>query len=86
MSEDKQAQAEASIRKKPRRIIQNQTLIQLLIILSITIPLPLSAVIIVMVFSIAPVIVIPSILIAWVVGSVTYIVLKVHVLRQNKKS
>jgi hypothetical protein len=87
MSEDKQAQAEVWIRKKPRHIIQNQTLIQLLIILSIATPMPLAGVMFWLVFSIASAsaIVVPSIFVVWVVGSVSFIVMRLHVERQNRK-
>ena len=86
MSEDKQAQAEAWVRKKPKRIVQNQMLIQLLIILSMATPIPLTGVMFGLVFSVAPAIVVPSIVVAWVVGSFSFIVMRLHVERQNKKS
>lgn len=62
--------------EKPRRIIQNQLLIQLLIILSIVIPIPLATVIFWLIFGVAPAIVIPSILVVWVAGSVSYAVIR----------
>lgn len=62
--------------EKPRRIIQNQLLIQLLIILSIAIPIPLATVIFWLIFGVAPAIVIPSILVVWVAGSVSYAVIR----------
>jgi len=72
--------------QEPRRIIQNQIWIQLLIILAIAIPIPLGRIIFGLVFCIAPAIVIPTILVVQTVGSVSYIVMKAHVERQNKKS
>jgi hypothetical protein len=72
--------------EKPRKIIHNQTLIQLLIILSWATPMPLAGVMLWLVFCVAPAIVIPLILVTWFVGSVSYIVMRLHVERQNKKS
>jgi len=86
MSEDRQAQAEAWIRKKPRRIIQSQALVVMLMILTVIVPIPLSGLILMLVFCVAPAIVIPSILVVQVVGSVIYIVMRLYVERQNKKS
>jgi len=83
---DEQAQAEAWVRKKPRRIIQNQTLIQLLIILSIATPIPLAGVAFWMVFAVCPFIAIPSILASWACATVTYVALWFYGQRQNKKS
>ena len=60
----------SSLYEKPRRIIHNQTVIQLLIILAIAIPIPLGAFIFWLIFCIAPALVIPIILIVWAVGSV----------------
>jgi len=85
MSEDKQAQAEAWVRK-PRRIIQNQLLIQILMMLVLAVPIPLGGFIFWMVFCAAPAIVIPSIVIVWVLSSVSFIVMRMHIERQNKRS
>ena len=85
MSEDKQAQAEAWIRKKPKRIIQNQVLIVAIMCAVVVGTIPLSVVIFWLVFGVAP-IVIPSILVVWAVSSVSYAVMRVHVERQNRKS
>ena len=78
------AQAEAWVRKKPRRIIHNQTLIRLLIILAVASPLPLAGFIFWFVFCIVPE-TIPVILVVWAVGSVSYGIMRLHVERQNKK-
>jgi hypothetical protein len=86
MSEDKQAQAEAWIRKKPKRIIQNQTLIILLMILAVGVPIPATGFLFYCVFCVAPSYVIPICLSLWAVCSVSYIVMRLHVERQNKKS
>lgn len=72
--------------EKPRRIIHNQTLILLLIILVVAIPIPLAKATFELVFCVAPAVVIPSVLVAWAVGSVSYIATWLHVKRQNKKS
>ena len=82
---NEEAQAEAWVRKKPKRIIQNQTLIVALMILVVVGTAPLCVVIFWLVFSVAPAVVIPSILVVQVVGSVSYIVMRLHVERQNKK-
>lgn len=82
---DEESQGEAWVRKKPRRIIQNQILIQLLIILSMAAPIPLTGVIFWLIFGIAPVIVVPSILIAWIIISVSFITIQLHIERRNKK-
>jgi membrane protein YdbS with pleckstrin-like domain len=81
-----QAQAEAWVRKKPRRTIHNQTLIQLLAIACGVGSIWLGGFIFWLVFGVAPAIVVPSILAVWAVGSVSYIVMRLHVERQNKKS
>jgi hypothetical protein len=79
-------EGKTAIYEKPRRIIQNQTLIQLLMILELATPIPLAGVLFGLVFAVAPVIVVPSILAVWAVGSVCYIAMRLHVERQNKKS
>ena len=75
-----------SIYEERRRIIQNQTLIQLLIILAVVTPIPLGWLVFKLVFCVAPVIMIPSIVVIWAVGSVSYIVMWLHVERQNVRS
>ena len=75
-----------SIYEERRRIIQNQTLIQLLIILAVVTPIPLASVMFWLVFCVAPVIMISSIVVIWAVGSVSYIVMWLHVERQNVRS
>jgi flagellar basal body-associated protein FliL len=85
MPEDKHAQAEAYVRKKPKRIVQNQNLIVLLMMLATTLPIPLVGVTFWFIFCVAPAIAIPTILIVWVVSSVSYIVMRLHVERQKKK-
>jgi len=79
-------QAEAYARKKPKPIIHNQLVIQLLIVLSMAVPMPLAGAMCWLVFGIAPKIVIPSILAVLTVGSVSHIVIQLYIKRQNKKS
>jgi len=79
-------QAEAYARKKPKRIIQNQTLIILIGMFLGVACLNFGFFVFWLVFGVAPAIVIPSILAVWIVGSVSYIVMRLHVERQNKKS
>jgi len=79
------AQAEAYVRKKPKRIIQNQVLIVAIMCAVVVGTIPLSVVIFWLVFGVAP-IMIPSILVVWAVSSVSYAVMRVHVERQNRKS
>lgn len=79
------AQAEAYARKKPKRIIQNETLIQLIGMFLGIGCLWFGFFIFWLVFSVAPSIVIPSILIVWAATSVSYIAMRLHVERQNKK-
>jgi hypothetical protein len=63
--DDAKAEAEAWARTKPKRIIHNQTLIQLLAILAVAVPLPASGVIMYVVFCVAPTVAIPSIIVLW---------------------
>jgi hypothetical protein len=79
-------EAEAWVRKKPKRIIHNQTVIQILMMLNIALPLTVPGVVLWLVFCLYPQIVIPAILTLWLAGSVAYVALRVHVKRQNKKS
>jgi hypothetical protein len=69
-------ESRSALYEKPRRIIQNQVLIQLLIILSVATPMPLALVMFWLAFGVAPAIVIPSILVVWVAGSVSYAVIR----------
>jgi fructose-specific phosphotransferase system IIC component len=85
MSEDKQAQVEVWIHKKPRRIIHNFWLAQLLMILCITVPIPAGGVLFWLVFAMAPSIVIPVILVGWAVSAAVYAVLRLHFWSQDRK-
>jgi hypothetical protein len=85
MSEDRQAQAEAWTRKKPKRIIQNQRLIQLGIILCIAVPIPLAGVVFWLVFVAVPHM--PLILfVTWLISSALYIGLEIVVRYEKKHS
>jgi len=79
MSEDKQAQAEAWVRKKPKRIVQNQTLIILLMILAVGVPIPAAGFLFYCVFCVAPSYVIPICLGLWAALVVVYGLIYVYV-------
>jgi hypothetical protein len=72
-----QAEAEAWVRK-PKRIIQNQSLIQLVAVLAIMVPLPTVGIVFWLVFAVCPSIVIPIIIAAWIAASVIYASLSVY--------
>ncbi|MDH5793056.1 MAG: hypothetical protein OEZ18_00640 [Candidatus Bathyarchaeota archaeon] len=72
--------------EKPRRIIQNQTLIVLLFLLAVGSPVWLGTPIFYLIFGACSSIVVPCLVAVWIVGSVSYIVMRLHVERQNKKS
>ena len=78
-------QAEAYARKKPKRIIQDQTLIVALMILTVVGAAPLGVFIFWLTFGVYPSFTVPFIVVLWAVGSVSYIVMRLHVERQNKK-
>jgi len=78
-------EAEAWIRKKPKRIIHNQLLIQLLMIVVVITPIPASGLVLWLVFSFYPRIVIPSIIVVWAMVSVVYVGLRLWVLKKNRK-
>jgi hypothetical protein len=71
-----ESKVEAWIRKTPKRIIQNQTLIVLVSILAGVLPLILSGGVFWFVFSLYPSVVIPAIIISWIISSVAYIALE----------
>lgn len=71
--------------EKPKRIIQNQVLIQLLIILAVAVPIPLGGVIFKLVFCVIPKIVIPSILVLWIISSVSFTVWKIQNFNRFKR-
>jgi hypothetical protein len=79
------AQTDAYVQKKPKHIIQNQTLIELLMVSISVSTFSLIEFLFWFTFCVAPTIIIPSLLITWAVGSVSYIVMRLHVQRQNKK-
>jgi hypothetical protein len=85
ISPNKKANGIMSENKKSRRIIQNQTLIVTIMILVVGGMIPLGGVIFWLVFGIAPAIIIPSILVVWAIASISYLVMRFHVERQNKK-
>jgi len=72
---DEEAQAEMWVRKKPKRIVHNAWLIQLLIILNIALPIPVAGIVFWLAFSFYPAIVVPGIIVAWVLGSIIYVIL-----------
>jgi hypothetical protein len=79
------AQTEAWIRKKPKRIIHNQLLIQILIVVSVLTPVSASGLVLWLIFSFYPRIVIPAIIVVWAMVSVVYVSLRLWVMKQNRK-
>ena len=81
---DKLAQAEAWIRKKPKRTIHNQKLIQVLLMLSVGVPIPLAGVVIALAFCVPymPL----MLLVAWCIASSSYITLRVVVAKRNRSA
>lgn len=83
-----ESKVEVWIRKKPKRIIQNQTFIVLVSILAGVSPLILSGGVFWFVFSLHSPVVIPAIIISWFISSVTYIALRLasRILSAKEKS
>ncbi|HVP93242.1 MAG TPA: hypothetical protein VMS94_05830 [Acidobacteriota bacterium] len=71
-----ESKAEGWVRKKPKKIIQNQTLIVVILILGAMSPLICSGVVFWFVFSFYPSIMIPAIIILWFICSIAYIALR----------
>jgi hypothetical protein len=67
----REAEAEAWVRK-PKRIIHNQSLIQILIMLAMIIPLPLVGVVFWLLFAFASPIVIQTVVLVWTASTVIY--------------
>jgi hypothetical protein len=84
MSEDKQAQSEAWVRKK-KRIIHNQWLIRILLILSLIVPIPASGIILWLFFVAFPPIILQSVLALWFASSVAYASLRVYFWHRAEK-
>lgn len=80
------AQTEAYVRKKPKRIIQNQALIMALMCLAVVGGPPLGAFIFWLAFGVYPSVIVPFLVVSWAVSAVTYTILWLDVQRQNKKS
>lgn len=82
VSEERQAQAEAWIRK-PKRTTHNQWLIELIIMLAIAVPIPLCGVIFALAFAIpyTPL----YILVTWAISSCLYIGVRIYVRTSEKK-
>jgi len=73
------AQAEAYIRKKPRRIIQSQALIVFLMCLVVVGAIPAGSVVFWFIFGLCPVVIIPCAVCLWVFGVLAYVSLRVYV-------
>jgi flagellar biosynthesis component FlhA len=78
------AQTEAQVRKKPKRIIQNQIVILLLFML----PLPVTFVVVELIFYVEGIF--PpfflSLLVTWAIACAVYVTLWLHVKRQNNRT
>lgn len=75
----KEAEVEAWIRRRNRRIIHNQLLIQLSAMLAIAVPFPLTALIFWATFGLGSPIIIGGIITLWVVASVVYAALSIYI-------
>jgi hypothetical protein len=76
---------EALIREKPKRLMHNQLVIQISLVLMIIPALQLAGLGFWLVFNPYPIVVVPGILVAWIIASVTYAALRLHAARQNKR-
>jgi hypothetical protein len=75
----KEAEIEAWVRRRRRRIIHNQLLIQASAILSVVIPLPLVALIFWIVFGLGSPIIIQSLVTLWVIAAIIYAALSIYI-------
>jgi hypothetical protein len=75
----KEAEIEAWVRRRRRRIIHNQLLIQASAILSVVIPLPLVALIFWIVFGLGSPIIIQSLVTLWVIATIIYAALSIYI-------
>lgn len=66
----------SALYEKPRRIIHNQLLIELLIVLAVAVPVPLAGFVFWAVFAVCPFVVVPAILVVWAVGVFGYVVVR----------
>jgi len=71
-------QAEAYVRKKPKRIIHNQALIIALMCLTVVGGAPLGVFIFWLTFGIYPSFTVPLIMILWAVSAITYMSLRIY--------
>lgn len=74
---------EALNRKKPKRVIHNQLLIQTCLMLAFMVPFPLAGVGFWLVFDVYPIAAVPVVLVTWLVLFVSYMALKVRNVRQT---
>jgi|GEM_PF-2082285 len=81
----KEAEVEAWVRRRSRRIIHNQLLIQVLAVLAIVVPFPLAALIFWVVFGVGSPVIIQSIITLWVAVTVIYAALCVYIKIKQKK-
>jgi hypothetical protein len=72
--------------RKPKRMIHNQSLIQLLLILAFTVPLPTVGVVFWLVFVVSPTIAIPCIIVTWTTSATAYAALAVYTRIKGKHS
>lgn len=63
--DEKVVEAEVWVRTKPRRIIHNQIVIQILAMIAMGLPIPLAGVVMYLIFGIVPSITIPLVIGAW---------------------
>jgi len=71
--------------EKPRRIIQNQTLIQLLCVAVVVSCFHIGGLVFWLVFGICPAIVVPLVIIGWTVASLSYIGIKLYYWRKDRQ-
>jgi hypothetical protein len=81
----KEAEVEAWVRRRSRRIIHNQLLIQVSAILAIAIPLPLVALFFWAVFGLGSPIIIQSIITLWVIVTIIYAALSIYIKIKQRK-
>jgi len=72
--------------RKPKRVIHNQFLIQLLLILAFAIPLPAAGLVFWLIFAVSPIIVVPGIIVVWTASAITYAALAVYARIKGKYS
>jgi hypothetical protein len=75
----KEAEIEAWVRRRRRRIIHNQLLIQMSAILSIALPIPLTALVFWALFGLGSPIIIQSLVTLWVIATIIYAALSIYI-------